>query len=405
MRVRDGRIAAVDRACDLGRTWFGDGRVPARALVAGREASRDAALEAAAAALAAAERPLVYLAPDLTCEAQRAAVELADLLRACLDSPTSGTVLRTILAAQEQGRAGATLGEIRNRADLLVCWGVDPMARYPRFWSRYAPEPAGLHVPEGRRSRTVIAVDVGASPGPADADVRYAVAPEAEVDVLTELAAAVSRPSAALTVRDGAPGPGGAPALLARLLAARYAAIVADAEPDAHEDRDPYRADALIALAHALNGPTRCALSALRGGGNRSGADAVLTWQTGFPMAVDFARGTPRYRPHDGRADVCLDDGVDVVLVVGAAGGVPAGLAARMARVRAITVGPRASDGPLAGDVAIDTGVAGIHESGTAVRMDDVPVPLRPSMSGPPSTEVIVRAVTERIVASQGFRS
>jgi formylmethanofuran dehydrogenase subunit B len=144
----------------------------------------------------------------------------------------------------------------------------------------------------------------------------------------------------------------------------------------------------------------------LRGGGNRSGADAVLTWQTGFPMAVDFARGHPRYRPHDGHAEACLDSGgVDVVLLVGAATGVPASVISRMARVRAIAVGPRASEGPFSGGVAIDTGVAGIHDGGTALRMDDVPLPLRPSMGGLPATEVIVRTLTERIVASQGLRT
>ena len=39
-------------------------------------------------------------------------------------------------------------------------------------------------------------------------------------------------------------------------------------------------------LAQTLNGPTRGALSTLRAGGNRSGADAVLTWQTGYPIAI-----------------------------------------------------------------------------------------------------------------------
>src|SRR5256885_17103240 len=80
------------------------------------------------------------------------------------------------------------------------------------------------------------------------------------------------------------------------MTAARYVAIVADSEPGL-VPADPARAEALVALAQALNGPTRCALSTLRGGGNRSGADAVLTWQTGFPFAVDFARGYPTYRP------------------------------------------------------------------------------------------------------------
>ena len=54
-------------------------------------------------------------------------IALADALRATLDRVTSATAMGSIVAAQERGRAGATLGEVRNRADLLVFWGVDPM--------------------------------------------------------------------------------------------------------------------------------------------------------------------------------------------------------------------------------------------------------------------------------------
>ena len=49
-----------------------------------------------------------------------------------------------------------------------------------------------------------------------------------------------------------------------------------------------------------------------------------------------------------------------------------------IARVPAPIVGPRASESALsASEAVIDTGVAGIHESGMALRMDDVPLRLR----------------------------
>src|SRR5688500_19418249 len=71
--------------------------------------------------------------------------------------------------------------------------------------------------------------------------------------------------------------------------------IVADAKPDTHTPaRDAGRAEALIAVTHALNGPTRAALSTLRAGGNRSGADSVATWQTGYPRSEERRVGTGR---------------------------------------------------------------------------------------------------------------
>src|SRR2546426_471457 len=296
--VVDGdRIAEARNSCALGRAWFADGSVPRETRSGGKAVAPDVALADAAKLLARAQRPLVYLAPDISCETQRAAVAIADRLGALLDSPT-GEIAAGILASQRRGRAGATLGEIRQRADLVVFWGVDPADRYPRYASRYAVDPAGLQAPDGRKSRRVVAVDVGPSRGAADADERVAIAPEHEVDALALMRAVVlGRAIGEDAVARVATG------LATRMLHARYVALVHDAEPSPHGS--PLHADrteALIALAQALNGPARCALSSLRAGGNRSGADAVATWQTGFPFAVDFAGGYPRYRPHAGAA-------------------------------------------------------------------------------------------------------
>jgi formylmethanofuran dehydrogenase subunit B len=416
--VRGERIVEARNACELGAAWFGDGSAPARARFQGRDVPIDDALDAAARLLARAARPLVYLAPDISCEVQREGVAIADALRATLDSVTSATAMSSIVAAQERGRAGATHGEVRNRADLLVFWGVDPMLRYPRYWTRYAPEPAGLHVPGGRRARTVLAVDVGDSRGPADADIRIALAERDEVAMLGALSAMVLSHVADATpdtVRFKADATHDvvqlARELGSTLLAARYAVFVADAEARPGEqarqfDRiaaaepDHGRADALVALTLALNGPTRCALSLLRAGGNRSGADAVATWQTGFPAAVDFARGYPRYRPLDGTAGARLvRNEVDAVLVIGSAACLPAQISDRIAQLPCVVMGPRASESTLAqADVIIDTGVAGIHEGGLALRMDDLPVSLRPSVGGRPSAAALAASLRDRAV-------
>ncbi|HUK33281.1 MAG TPA: hypothetical protein VLV86_05195 [Vicinamibacterales bacterium] len=402
--VRSGRITEATRACTLGAEWFGDGVVPQRSMQGGRDVAVEAAIHAAGELLARANRPLVYLAPDISWETQREAVALADALHARIDSVTSATAGESILAAQEHGRASATLGEIRNRADVVVFWGVDPAVRYPRYSSRYALEPAGMHVPEGRRSRTVVAVDIDDVPngrGPEDADRRVHLTATDEVAALTAIAAIAS----GRVTNARASSFQAMPWRLARelapmLMAARYAVIVADADRDeaAGARRDPARASALIVLAQALNGPTRCALSSLRAGGNRSGADAVLTWQTGYPMATDFGHGYPRYQPHDGTAGACLSRGdVDVLAIVGAPACVPVDLRGMMAGVAsAVVIGPRASESVFAErGIVIDTGVAGIHEAGTAVRMDEVALRLRSVLPGPRAAAPLVRALRE----------
>ncbi len=326
---------------------------------------------------AAARRPLVYISTELSCESQRMAIGIADVLGAALDSITTSTVGDGILAAQRRGRVTATLGEIRNRADTIVFWGVDPAARYPRFTSRYAPQPIGLYVPLGRAGRQVIAVDVGEDRGPSDADGRVSFTPDEEVAALALARAAVT---GALEADAGGHSLEARAARVAGLLrTARYATIVADGEPAAA--RDPQRSESLLLLVEALNRSMRCALSTLRGGGNRSGADAVMTWQTGFPMAVDFSDGTPSYRPDRAAAALLQSGEIDVAVVVGAARAVPEAVVRGLANgVSCVAIGPRASESSYPVAVAIDTGMAGIHERGSVLRMDDVPLPLRPAL-------------------------
>ena len=382
--VKQDRIADARNACTLGSAWFGDGTVPEETRVNGRAASVEQALTEAARLLTGAKRPLVYLAGDLSCETQREAVAIADRLHAAIDS-LAATAATAVLAAQRRGRASATLGEIRQRADLVVFWAVDPSARYPRYRSRYAT---------GRQNRTMIAVDVGEHRGPAEADGRVALAPADEVDGLEMMRAAVQGRAAGEDERFRS-----VVELARRMTGARYVAIVADSEPGL-APADPARAEALVTLAQALNGPTRCALSTLRGGGNRSGADAVLTWQTGFPFAVDFARGYPSYQPQASAAALLAGGEVDAALVIGTPATLPEPVTTALAGVRSVAIGPRASTATFQPAVAVDTGSAGIHEGGTAFRMDDVPLPLRPSLGGGSRAALVtIHALRERLGA------
>lgn len=390
--VERGRITEARHACQLGTAWFGDEVLPARAQVDGNDRPVSEVLDAATAVLTTARRPLIYLAADISCEAQREGIACADILHASLQSLTSATAMPAMLAAQERGRAGATLGEIRNRADVMLFWGVDPAMRYPRYWRRYAPEPAGMFVPEGRRSRRVIAVDIGARRGPEEADERVQLTPATEIATLTlmsSMLAAVPVPDTTASIQ--------ARGLAQQLAGARYAVIVADAEAEGADAGSSLRAHALAGLAQALNHSTRGALSLLRGGGNRSGADGVLTAQTGYPAAVDFRGGYPAYTPH--RALAAIDS--DAVLIVGAADRLPSAHAEALASVPAVIIGPRATVRRLHTTAAIDTGIAGIHSAGTAVRMDDVPIPLHALLSGPPDAAAICRELRERLAGAR----
>jgi len=392
--VEGGRIVEARNACALGLRWFGDGSLPG-AVLGGRSNAIEDVVGEIAELLHSARAPLVYLAPDLTSEAQRAAVAIADQLHGFVDGVTSATASAGILAAQRRGRAGATLGEIRNRADVLVFWAVDPARSYPRFQSRYAPDPAGVHVPNGRADRTVIAVDVGSQRGPDDADVRIQMTAEEESLFLASL-----RGYLAGRTLGGASIVARVTELAARLNRARYAVIVTDAESVPEDVATPARrADSLIALTQSLNAATRGSLCALRAGGNRNGADTVLTWQTGFPMAVDFSRGAPRYTPEDAALSRLARGAFDAVLLVGATNALPDAVASAIQGVRTIAIGPRASESAVHASIRIDTGVASIHESGLAFRTDDIPLPLRAVLPTPRDTASLLGALGVALAA------
>jgi formylmethanofuran dehydrogenase subunit B len=393
--VRDGRIVDTNPACSVGRDWFADGVVPWEVLRDGAPASVEDAIGEAARVLAESQgRLLIYVGADLSSQAQRRAVSLADLLRGTVDSATSDTAAAGLLAAQRSGRATATLGEIRNRADVLLFWGVDPIRRYPRFYSRYAPDPTGVQVPNGRRDRFVIAVNVGTDQGPAGADAALTLEPSEEIAALSLMRASIH----GRTPADLGGVFGEAIDLASRLASARYAVLIHDAEATIQE-RNPLRVEGLLALTQALNGPTRAALCSLRAGGNRVGADAVLTWQSGYPIAVEYSRGYPQYAPQRRGLERLADGGFKAVLMVGS----PAtdeGVVSALERVNTIVIGPRASQSPFRARVAIDTGVAGIHEGGTGYRMDEVPLRLRPPLSAQRSAvetlDAIIATIRER---------
>ena len=391
--VEAGAVVEARAACPLGVRWF-QTTSSETVRVGGAPASVEVAIDEVAQLLASARGPvLVYLAPGLSCEAVREVVSLADRLGARLDSVTSDTAAAGFLAVQRRGDAAATLGELRNRADVLVFWGMDFATRYPRFGSRYALEPVGLHVPEGRRGRTVVSVDVGASTGPPDAELRLRVAPEDELAALAVMHMTVlGRALPALSDPLAA-----AAALAERLVAARYVGLVHDGEP-ASTVPAIGRADALIALAHALNGRTRAAVSRLRAGGNRSGIDAVLTWQTGYPFAVDFGRGYPRYESEETAARLLAAGDIAAALVAGASEEIPAAVTRGLRAVPTAVIGPGASRAPFPPTVAVDTGVAGIHEGGTAFRMDGVSLPLRPALPGPRRAVDLLMMLAQRVV-------
>jgi formylmethanofuran dehydrogenase subunit B len=86
------KIVETKRACSLGESWFKNHtaeRLYPDALIDGKPATVDDAVEVASDYLLNANMPLVYGMSNITCEAQREAVSLAELIGGVIDSHTS----------------------------------------------------------------------------------------------------------------------------------------------------------------------------------------------------------------------------------------------------------------------------------------------------------------------------
>jgi formylmethanofuran dehydrogenase subunit B len=86
------RIVKTKGACSLGEAWFRNHTAERHypdALIDGQPATVEAAVEAAAEYLHKADMPLVYGLSNITCEAQREAVFLAEIIGGVIDSHTS----------------------------------------------------------------------------------------------------------------------------------------------------------------------------------------------------------------------------------------------------------------------------------------------------------------------------
>jgi formylmethanofuran dehydrogenase subunit B len=378
----EGRLERLERTCPLGDAWFAARGAPAPppARIDGREAGLEEALHAAAEILGAARAPLVYGLGDTSCEAQRAAVALAEAIGATIDP--AGPLLdgASGLAFQARGASTATLGEVRDRAEVVVIWRADPVTTHPRLFERLRlPDPArALVVVDDRRTATA-----------EKADAFVQVPADREVEALAGLRAGVAGKRVA-----HAPDLAPLDDLAARLRGGRHVAIL-------HHVGGLVAALALHALVRDLARVTHAVAMTLRHEANAAGAEDVLAWQTGYPSAVSFSSGAPRANPGELSAAAVLERGdADAALVVGSdpLGHLPPLAAERLRAIPVVSVGARATATADAARVAFTTAAAGVHRAGVVHRLDGVPVPLRAVLeSTRPSDEDVLAAIAERV--------
>ncbi len=160
--------------------------------------------------------------------------------------------------------------------------------------------------------------------------------------------------------------------------------------------------DTAILMVQDLNRYTKFIIMPMRGHFNVTGADVVSAWQSGYPYAVDFSRGYPRYNPGETSiVDILARDESDATLVVASdpVAHFPRTAVKNLVKNPLISIDPHPTATSLMADVVFPCAFVGIEAEGTAYRMDHVPLPLRklvePPKGCPSDTEILQRILVE----------
>ncbi len=408
VEVQDNQIRKVKKACLIGRNkiMHSQSNSP-RPTIQGREVSIADTIAEAARILRTAKFPLVYGLSSATTEAQKELVEIAEILDGNLDNPSSYCHGPGVMARQQVGLATCTLGEVKNRADLVIFWGCNPMESHMRHLSRYSSQPKGLFTGEGRKGRKIIAIDIRPTATTKAADQFIQVEPGTTFETATVLRALVR--GLKLGISDDNALVAGVPLRVWRELAeaiksCKYGVIFFGLGVTQCRGRD-LNPEQLSVLVREVNDFTRFYAIPMRGHGNVAGCNQVMGWQTGYPLAVNFSRGYPRYNPGEfsvlgllGRKEI------DAALIVATDPGahLPQDSVRYLRDIPTIYLEPHNNTTTGWATVVIPVAPAGVAAAGTFYRMDNIPLRVKKIVESPlPSDEEVLRSIKEKIVHAQ----
>ncbi|MHA1594936.1 MAG: formylmethanofuran dehydrogenase subunit B [Candidatus Baldrarchaeia archaeon] len=406
--VENGKIVEVRNACSLGTAKFLSAQKEDRIRKPyirknGKfvEVSLEEAINKAAEILVNANRPLLYGWSSTECEAHRVGIMLAEELGAVIDNTASVCHGPSIIAVQEIGLSGCTLGQVKNRADLIIYWGSNPSSAHPRHLSRYTMFCRGFFRDKGAKERTLIVVDVRRTDTAKLADYFVQVKPGGDYELIQALRYAIKTGDLDKNEVSGVP----------RDLILKIAELMKSCHFGAlffglglTMSKGKHRnIDAALSLVRDLNRYTKFVLMPMRGHYNVTGFNTVSTWMTGYPFSVDFSRGYPRYNPGEYSAvDVLLREECDAALIVASdpVSHFPRKATEHLARIPLIVIDPHWTPTAMLADVILPPAIAGIEVDGTAYRMDHVPLMLKKVIDPPegclPDRE-LVKMILDRV--------
>jgi formylmethanofuran dehydrogenase subunit B len=299
------------------------------------------------------------------------------------------------------GKVSCTLGEVKNRADFIIYWGGNPAECHPRHFTRYTLTQKGKYLPRGRKDRTMVLVDIRETMSAKAADIFLQVRPGKDFEMLSILRALVKgQPVSAEGVAETGLTLEQLTDLVTRMKAAKFGVLFFGMGLSMTRGKHMNSAAALT-LAAEMNAFTKFVAMPMRGHGNVTGADVVLRYTTTYPFGISMTRGYPRFNPGEySTIDLLVRGDNDATLVLGADPGatMPKPAIEHLKRTPTIVLDPKVTHTSRLSRVHITTAVTGISAPGTAYRMDEIPMPLRPALKSPyPTDEEVMRRIRQAV--------
>ncbi|MBM4240616.1 MAG: formylmethanofuran dehydrogenase subunit B [Euryarchaeota archaeon] len=341
------------------------------------EISYDEAIDKAAQILAESKRPLMYGWSCTECEAQAVGMELAEETKAVIDNTASVCHGPSVLALQDVGYPICTFGEVKNRADVVVYWGCNPMHAHPRHLSRHVFA-RGFFRERGRPDRTLIVVDPRESDTAKLADIHLQLDFDRDYELLDAMRAVLLGHEIHYDEVAGIPKELIYEAV--EVLKKAQFGILFFGMGITHSRGKHRNIDIAIMMVEDLNDYGKFTLIPMRGHYNVTGFNQVATWQSGYPFCVDFSLGYPRYNPGEtGANDQLQNKEADAMMVIASDPGAhfPQRALETMAEIPVIAIEPHRTPTTEMADLIIPPAIVGMEAEGTAYRMEGVPIRMK----------------------------
>ncbi len=396
----------VQKLCPIGEFKFTkEKRRIEYPMIDGKKVSYEEAIEKAVEILVNAKRPLLYGWASTVNEAIRLGVILTEKVGGVYDTTSSVCHNPSILAMIEEGLPGGTLGQAKNRADVVVFWGCNPAEAHPRHPSRYSVMAKGFLV-KGRGVRRVVVVDIRKTATALLATDFYRIEPNSDFAVLVALRCIVNGYEEAVPDEVGGLSKEKLKELAEILMNAKYGVIFFGMGLT-HTRGQDRNVEAVIKLVQDLNRKkVRYILQPMRGHFNVTGAGAVACWEAGYSYAIDFSRGYPRFCPNEFSAVQLLRrKDCDAMLVIASdpVAHFPAEAVRYMAKIPVIQIDPHYNLTTYVANVVIPSAISGIEAEGTVYRMDGVPIRVKKFKDSPFMSDYeILKAMLEKVAELKG---